>query len=94
MTIVNRASFGRIGAERRAQRRAGIWLDAFRRLRKNKLALLYTIASVRAGTWIIPAFHSPIDAGIRGGHDDPQNFDLNAFAESLERLRAKLRVSS
>ena len=56
----------------------------------EKLALLYTIASVRAGTWIIPAFHSPIDADIRGGHDDPQNFDLDAFAASLDRILVAL----
>src|SRR5437868_9674473 len=42
MTAVDRASFGRMGAERRAQRRAGIWFDAYRRLRKNKLALAAT----------------------------------------------------
>jgi hypothetical protein len=59
----------------------------------DRLALVYTIASVRAGAWLIPAFHAPIDAHIRGGHDDPQNFDLGAFAESLERLLAALRPS-
>jgi oligopeptide transport system permease protein len=42
VTELSRASFGRLGAERRAQRRAGIWLDAFRRLRKNKLSLAAT----------------------------------------------------
>lgn len=39
MTVATRSSFGRLGAERRAQRRAGIWFDAYRRLRKNKLAV-------------------------------------------------------
>jgi hypothetical protein len=56
----------------------------------DRLALVYTIASVRAGRWLIPAFHAPIDAHIRGGHDDPQNFDLDAFAASLEALLARL----
>jgi hypothetical protein len=56
----------------------------------DRLALVYTIASVRAERWLIPAFHAPIDAGIRGGHDDPQNFDLDAFAASLEALLASL----
>jgi hypothetical protein len=32
-----------------------------------------------------------IDEGIYDKHDDPQNFDLDAFAESLERLRATLK---
>jgi len=57
----------------------------------KKLALLYVCASVRRGTWLIPAYHSAIDAGIKDAHDDPQNFDLNAFADSLDRLRAKLK---
>jgi hypothetical protein len=56
----------------------------------DRLALVYTIASVRAERWLIPAFHAPIDAGVRGGHDDPQNFDLEAFAASLEALLARL----
>jgi hypothetical protein len=56
----------------------------------DRLALVYTIASVRAERWLIPAFHAPIDAGIRGGHDDPQNFDLEAFAASLDALLARL----
>jgi hypothetical protein len=33
--------------------------------------LLYTIASVRAGEWLIPAFRAVIDGDVRGGHDDP-----------------------
>src|SRR5258708_2925880 len=50
------------------------------------LALLYTIASVRAGEWLIPAFHAVIDGDVRGGHDDPQNFEIEAFAEALEGI--------
>jgi hypothetical protein len=56
----------------------------------DRLALVYAVASVRAGAWLIPAFHAPIDAQIRGGHDDPQNFDLDAFADSLQRLLVRL----
>jgi hypothetical protein len=55
------------------------------------LALVYAAASVRAGFWLIPAFHAVIDSGIRNGHDDPQNFRLEDFAESLERLRGRLK---
>ncbi len=55
------------------------------------LALVYVVASVRAGFWLIPAFHAVIDAGIRNGHDDPQNFRLEDFAESLERVRERLK---
>jgi hypothetical protein len=56
----------------------------------QRLALLYTIASVRAGRWLIPAFHAVIDSGIRGGHDDPQNFEVDAFAEALDGVTEKL----
>jgi hypothetical protein len=56
----------------------------------DRLALVYTLASVRAGQWLIPAFHAVLDADIRGGHDDPQNFDLESFAHSLEMLLDQL----
>lgn len=52
----------------------------------DRLALIYTIASVRAGRWLIPAFHAALDADIRNGHDDPLNFDIASFAASLDRL--------
>jgi len=52
----------------------------------DRLALLYAMASLRAGTWLIPAFHATIDGGVRNGHDDPQNFELATFAKSLEEL--------
>jgi hypothetical protein len=54
------------------------------------LAVVYAVASVRAGIWLIPAFHSVIDEGIRNKHDDPQNFELASFALSLQRLLAEL----
>ena len=57
----------------------------------DRLALVYVIASVRAGAWLIPAFHSVIDEGIRNKHDDPQNFELEAFARSLEKLIQRLK---
>ena len=56
----------------------------------RQLALLYTIASVRAGEWLIPAFHAVIDGDVRGGHDDPQNFELAAFAQALEDVLERL----
>jgi hypothetical protein len=57
----------------------------------ESLALVYTIASVRAGFWLIPAFHAVIDEGIYDKHDDPQNFDLVAFAEMVDELRPGTR---
>jgi len=55
------------------------------------LALLYVLASARAGMWLIPAFHANIDRGIAEAHDDPQNFDLNSFDHQLARWVVKLR---
>ena len=62
----------------------------------DRLALLYVIASVRAGRWLIPAFHAALDADIPNGHDDPLNFNIESFAaastrlvETLERPRSR-----
>ncbi len=63
---------------------------AFTTAQYDRLALLYVIASVRAGQWLIPAFHAAIDADIRNGHDDPMNFDIASFADSLDKVVAKL----
>jgi hypothetical protein len=52
----------------------------------KRLALLYVCASLRRGTWLIPAYHSAIDAGIKDAHDDPQNFELERFAKELKKL--------
>jgi hypothetical protein len=49
----------------------------------DSLALVYVIASVRAGRWLIPAFHAAIDEGLPDAHDDPQNFDLAAFDRAV-----------
>jgi hypothetical protein len=57
----------------------------------ERLALLYVCASFRRGTWMIPAYHSAIDAGIKDAHDDPQNFELNLFAEKLNALLKNLK---
>ena len=63
---------------------------AFTAAQYDRLALLYAIASVRRGRWLVPAFHAAIDAEIRNGHDDPLNFDIASFADSLDRLVDKL----
>ena len=62
----------------------------FTRTQYEALSLVYLVASVRAGFWLIPAFHSVIDEGIRNKHDDPQNFELGDFAGSLTRLLAEV----
>jgi hypothetical protein len=63
---------------------------AFTPAQYDRLALLYVIASVRAERWLIPAFHAAIDAQIPNGHDDPLNFNISNFANSLDALIAKL----
>ena len=57
----------------------------------ERLALLYAAAAVRRGTWLIPAYHSAIDAGIKDAHDDPQNFELPLFAKELKKLLGRLK---
>jgi hypothetical protein len=59
---------------------------SFTTVQYKRLALLYIIASVRAGHWLIPAFHAAIDGHIPNGHDDPLNFDINSFAAGLEKV--------
>ena len=57
----------------------------------DRLALLYVVASVRRGSWLIPGYHSAYDAGIKNAHDDPQNFELEKFAAALTTLLRSLR---
>jgi hypothetical protein len=64
----------------------------FSQAQYDSLALVYAVASRRAGFWLIPAFHSVLDEGIRNKHDDPQNFQLEAFAASLDHLVGELRT--
>jgi hypothetical protein len=80
-----------IQPRRRGSRGDGHTPDpAFSPAQYERLALVYTVASVRAGRWMIPAFHAALDADIRNGHDDPLNFNIENFAASLDRLVAKL----
>lgn len=64
----------------------------FSQAQYDSLAMIYTVASRRAGFWLIPAFHSVLDEGIRNKHDDPQNFRLDAFARSLDNLVGELQT--
>jgi hypothetical protein len=59
----------------------------------DSLALLYVVASTRAGKWMIPAYHAAVDAGLEDGHDDPQAFDLAAFDGAVTRLLGKLSAA-
>lgn len=57
----------------------------------DRLALLYVVASVRANRWLLPAFHLSVDNTIPGAHDDPQNFEMQIWLDSLDTLLRKLR---
>lgn len=57
----------------------------------ERLALVYVVASVRSGKWLIPAYHSSIDLGYPDRHDDPQNFDVQTWAAKLRELIEKIR---
>ncbi len=56
----------------------------------DRLALVYAVASLRAGFWLIPAFHAVIDEGIYDKHDDPQNFEFAKFASAIDELLKNL----
>jgi len=56
----------------------------------ERLALLYVSASVRAGEWLIPAYHCVLDEGIKDGHDDPQKFSLDDWGKAVGDLVGKL----
>ena len=66
----------------------------FTRAQYRTLALLYVLASSRAGAWMIPAFHANIDRGIPEAHDDPQNFDLGAFDTNIAWWLARVQQSN
>ena len=59
----------------------------------ERLALQYIIASVRRGSWMIPAFHCVLDIGV-GDHDDPQHFNLAAWSTALQAAIADVRSHS
>ena len=56
----------------------------------DTLALLYVIASTRAHVWLVPGFHSTVDAGIPAKHDDPQHFDLEKLDRAIARTLAAI----
>ncbi len=59
----------------------------------DRLALCYIAAGVRRGHWLIPAYHAVLDRGIKNAHDDPQNFDLDKWADSIKRISMEIGKS-
>jgi hypothetical protein len=66
----------------------------FTQAQYDTLALVYMVASVRAGRWLIPAYHAVIDDGIYDKHDDPQNFELEKFTQTIAYFKAVVRNRS
>jgi len=62
----------------------------FTRAQYDRLALLYVVASVRRGKWLIPAFHAVLDSRFLEGHDDPQHFELSAFSRAVRAHTARI----
>ena len=65
-------------------------VPGFTTAQMDRLALVYVAASIRRGSWLVPAFHAAVDAGIPDAHDDPQNFDLRQWAARLGLLVGEL----
>lgn len=66
-------------------------VPGFTEAQLDRLALLYVVASAEHGQWMVPAYHATLDAGIPNAHDDPQNFDLNLWANRLGILLGSLQ---
>jgi hypothetical protein len=65
----------------------------FTQVQYERLALQYVLASLRRGSWMIPAFHCVLDLTV-GDHDDPQRFDLGAWDTALGTTLAAVRAGS
>jgi len=55
----------------------------FTEVQYDRLSLAYLDASIRAGRWLVPAYHVALDRGISEGHDDPRNFDLAKWGATM-----------
>ena len=69
-------------------------VPAFTQAQYRAVAVLYMVASVRAGRWLVPAYHVAIDQGIPGGHDDPQHFSLERFSAALDAIVRRIGGAS
>jgi hypothetical protein len=63
----------------------------FTKAQLDRLAVVYIAASVRRGKWLIPAFHVVLDQIVPGGHDDPQNFNLDQWSKQLNDILTDIR---
>ena len=61
-------------------------MPGFSQTQLKRLALVYIVASMRRGQWLIPTYHAVLDNGLSDGHDDPQNFNLNEWGSILSTL--------
>jgi hypothetical protein len=67
-------------------------ITGFTKAQLDRLAVVYIAASVSAvGKWLIPAFHVVLDQIVPGGHDDPQNFNLDQWSNQLNDILTEIR---
>jgi hypothetical protein len=57
----------------------------------ERLALIYVMASARSNRWLLPAYHLSVDTPIADAHDDPQNFDMEIWLNTLNTILGELR---
>ena len=96
---ISRGLFVHIELVQPRKSKTGKWKDndiiapdpGFTHEQYKKLALLYICTSSRAGNWLVPAYHAVLDQGIKNGHDDPQNFELNKFSDNIKALIKELK---
>lgn len=65
-------------------------VPGFAPAQERRLALAYVIASMRAGRWLIPAYHFNIDQGLPDVHDDPQHADLASWVAQIQEVESAI----
>jgi len=68
---------------------------AFTSPQVKRLALIYVVSSVRAGRWLIPAYHFNVDSGAtpKEPHDDPQGFNLDGWVNEVSSIVDDIQLS-
>lgn len=64
-------------------------MPGFTEAQERRLALAYVVASVRAGRWLIPAYHYNVDEGM-DPHDDPQHVELAPWVQKVAAIEAEI----
>jgi hypothetical protein len=68
-------------------------VPGFSPAQERRLALSYIVASMRAGRWLIPAYHFNIDEGVGESHDDPQHAYLASWVAEVAAVESAILTS-